>query len=82
MSPRVDELARHFRYARQLSILKIDDTQNDAARTQCRLLLCAGLVISIGNLKPQLRDFLCVSGGSPRLEANEGVPLPGLLPGG
>ncbi|CAE7241454.1 MMK1, partial [Symbiodinium necroappetens] len=29
MSPRVDELARHFRYARQLSILKIDDTQND-----------------------------------------------------
>ncbi|CAE7364197.1 PDIL1-4 [Symbiodinium sp. CCMP2592] len=29
MSPRVDELARHFRHARQLSILKIDDTQND-----------------------------------------------------
>ncbi|CAE7255937.1 PDIL1-4, partial [Symbiodinium pilosum] len=29
MSPRVDELARHFSHARRLRILKIDDTQND-----------------------------------------------------
>ncbi|CAE7502116.1 PDIA2 [Symbiodinium natans] len=29
MSPRVDELARHFRHAKQLSVMKIDDTQND-----------------------------------------------------